>query len=1531
MRNKARLIRSYFISLLSIVLVLGIGFPNISNAANVEDTSQATAHVKSTLKPLGKLDLSDQINHLKLNGLDSLGLREVTNSETPQNYVPATDSTEPITVIVELESDPTTVYEATVPSYARSSLASHTNILRKEHSNFKSAVKSKSIAQFNREYTKVFNGYSITLPSNEVDQLLDLPGVKSIYPNDEYHALDIVQSEGFTPSMNESAPFIGADKMWDSGYTGKGVKVAVIDTGIDYNHPSLKDAFKGGYDFVDNDDDPMETLPDDTKPIKNGNSYDTSHGTHVSGTIVGQGDPAHPDAGKGWVRGVAPGADLYVYRVLGPYGSGTTEAIIAAIEKSIVDEMDVINLSLGSTLNNQYSATSKAADNASLVGVTVVLANGNDGPTAGTVGSPATSQLGISVGASSPPVHTPVFDSTQLGTIYAQHAIDAPELTPTGQDLDLVYANLGSEDDYKHLNVTGKTVLVSRGTLSFADKAINAKAAGAKALIIHNNEGGEIAAQLGGAEEDYIPTYTITQKDGLDLTDELTKGNTHVTFAMIDEQDLMGDFSSRGPSFPSYSIKPDLSAPGVGIRSSIPSYTGDYTNAYEDLQGTSMAAPHIAGAAALMLEKTAKDGLNLNPDQMKSLLANNSVPIKNRKGAPYAVNVQGAGRVSLVESSTAEAIVKVEEPLPSYLQGNANATYYTSSASFGQQRAGFHDSKLITIDNISNTEQQYDISVIYNKNGVVITPDVSTINLQQGATSNTFNLELDVSAGTPDGEYDGQVVLTQKGNGHQLRVPFAVFVGSKYDRNEITDIEFSEYIFSPNGDGNLDTTDISFAVNKPLEEFTFRVKNAETGEIVGTIYDSTSVQSTHEVNYYNFKWDGIVHDSKNNKDISLTEGFYLIVPVLLDTDTELSESMSAFFVDLSPPEIDPDSVKLTPSTVQPETGTISGYITDDLHFTFLDFLRLNKINKSLSELIAVSVVIETSEGVQQQFNGTVYEDGYFEIDVPLHEGDNTYSLYAYDSTHNGIKNPAKVIQYNFDPSSSQVNLSASKTEVTPGESFDVNVNYAVTEDVYSAAFNVTYDSKLTLKKVTSTVTNDVYTDADFSQLDITDVVGTNKKQLKYKVSLPNGGTQGSLVQLTFVGSQQGNYTTSISNVELQDINNIPIQVYGLSPVTVKVTQPSQPDPDGSGSTGNNYSPTTTPSPTPKTLKFKVGSLIESDTNGKHAAVFNVASSVITDQLKNADAKVVTLDMSDVSVDTFTIHMDGSVASQLQTAKKDLVLVGKGFEITIPYQAITNFSSKDGFNLSLSFAKADNSKSIKAPEGGTAKLTSPVLTIHETLTKLSAPIRITLNIDKTNYTDILKVGAYSLASNNIWTHLGTLNHSTSTSVQFSTTSLGSFTTAEVTKSFTDVLNHWAKHEIDILASQFLVTGKGTTNTFKPNDLVNQAELNTILDRLLSSTSTWADRIGEQGARNNLTREQAAIILANALRGDSRETVEITFKDAKNISSNALEAIAFVTSQGYLRGDTNQNFNPKGKLTRAEVAIITYRVLLSLQTE
>ena len=195
--------------------------------------------------------------------------------------------------------------------------------------------------------------------------------------------------------LDESVPFIGGDqarRFYDSKkqrITGKGVKVGVIDTGIDYTHRDLKQAYKGGKDLVDGDEDPMET--------KGTADYATFHGTHVAGII----------AANGKLKGVAPEAEIYAYRALGPGGSGDTEQVLSAIDAAIEDGVDVLNLSLGNNVNGPDLPISLALNKAVDLGIVAVTSNGNSGPDVWTVGSPGTAEKAISVGASTPPMKVP--------------------------------------------------------------------------------------------------------------------------------------------------------------------------------------------------------------------------------------------------------------------------------------------------------------------------------------------------------------------------------------------------------------------------------------------------------------------------------------------------------------------------------------------------------------------------------------------------------------------------------------------------------------------------------------------------------------------------------------------------------------------------------------------------------------------------------------------------------------------------------------------------------------------------------------------------------------------------------------------------------------------------------------------------------------------------------------------------------------------------------------------------------------------
>jgi hypothetical protein len=253
-------------------------------------------------------------------------------------------------------------------------------LVEEDHSGFQHDLDALKIkGKITTSYKQVYNGVALTLSANEVKNLLKSKAVKNVWDNQvvqiDLPSESAEQGTAGTTAYTGSAPhdLMGVDKLHKEGITGKGIKIGVLDTGIDYNHPALKDAFKVGYDFVDDDNDPMETTYEDWlksgKTENTGRPYSTDHGTHVSGIIAGQ----QKDNAKFATKGVAPDADLYVYRVLGPYSTGSEENIIEGIEESVKDKMDVINLSLGNSYNSPLSPPSVTINNAVLSGITAVL------------------------------------------------------------------------------------------------------------------------------------------------------------------------------------------------------------------------------------------------------------------------------------------------------------------------------------------------------------------------------------------------------------------------------------------------------------------------------------------------------------------------------------------------------------------------------------------------------------------------------------------------------------------------------------------------------------------------------------------------------------------------------------------------------------------------------------------------------------------------------------------------------------------------------------------------------------------------------------------------------------------------------------------------------------------------------------------------------------------------------------------------------------------------------------------------------
>ncbi|HYG59038.1 MAG TPA: S8 family serine peptidase, partial [Symbiobacteriaceae bacterium] len=492
------------------------------------------------------------------------------------------------TVFVELSALPAGDVEVTDVRTQAAAVA-------REQAEFRLAAKQAGIKLTERfAYGRLFNGFSLTVRTADLPKLARLPGVQNMFP------VMFVS----VPELESSAEMIRSPEVVADGVDGTGVKVAVIDTGVDYSHPDLGGCLgigcrvAKGYDFVGNDymgpGDPV--VPDDDPMDQNG------HGTHVAGIIGARA------AGENGVTGVAPGVTLFAYKVFGPDGPTSADIMVAAMERALADGADVVNMSIGASFQWPRYPTALAADRLVQRGVVVSVSAGNSGDSGLFAGGAP------SVGARVMAVAS--VDNTAITVLAAGLSdgsgagYDMLTFSPdaAGQTYGVAAVpNLGNSDrDYDGLDLTGKVALISRGADTFANKVARAMRFGAAAAIIHNNGPGFFRGTLGtptNRGQAWVPSVSMSGEDGGRLRAMAAKGPVSITFTADAAQvgnptgGQLSSFSSWGPS-PDLDLKPDLGAPGGFIYSTFPMAMGGYAT----LSGTSMAAPHAAGAAALMVQ-----------------------------------------------------------------------------------------------------------------------------------------------------------------------------------------------------------------------------------------------------------------------------------------------------------------------------------------------------------------------------------------------------------------------------------------------------------------------------------------------------------------------------------------------------------------------------------------------------------------------------------------------------------------------------------------------------------------------------------------------------------------------------------------------------------------------------------------------------------------------------------------------------------------------------------------------------------------
>lgn len=599
----------------------------------------------------------------------------------------------------------------------------------------KELAKYQSV-KIRRQYKYAIDGFSAVGSSRDIARL-----------KKDKNIFSVTEVKSYKAELEDSVPFIGAGEarsFFDSKnrrITGKGVVVGIIDTGVDYEHPDLQKSYRGGKDLVDGDDDPMET--------KGHPSLATSHGTHVAGIV----------AANGRMKGVAPEAEIRAYRALGPGGTGDTEQVLAAIDAAIEDKVDVMNLSLGNEVNGPDLPISLALNKAADLGIIAVTSSGNAGPDVWSVGSPGTAEKAISVGASTPPLQN-LYIEWGLGSVKKQERLMPLQGSAAWGNIfsgRLADGGVGTPEELR--GVKGHIALIKRGGDPFSVKVRNAAKAGAEGVIIYNNMEGSFTGAI--EEGAGIPAVSMSGDAGRALTQWMAHRKTVLAdFIYRKEQDLLADFSSRGPVTVTWAIKPDILAPGVAINSTIPS-------GYESMQGTSMAAPHVAGAAALILQAHP----DWSPADVKSALMSTAKPLVNEQGALYRTYEQGAGRLRIEEALRADTLLA------------------PGSLTFGmyEKSGGIEDHKrTIKIRNTAKEAKRYTFDIPRAERGLVWRVPRS-VTIGPGQTKElTVSLQAAPSR-LKKGIYDGYLTLRE--DALKLQIPF-LYVKEEPDYPRVMGFEF---------------------------------------------------------------------------------------------------------------------------------------------------------------------------------------------------------------------------------------------------------------------------------------------------------------------------------------------------------------------------------------------------------------------------------------------------------------------------------------------------------------------------------------------------------------------------------------------------------------------------------------------------------------------------------------------------------------------------------------------------------------------
>jgi len=636
-------------------------------------------------------------------------------------------------------------------------------------------------AQVQGETDAVMNAVIVRAPADHYAAIRHLPGVKKVYFSRPRRLL-----------LDQAAVLQNAQGLWSKAggqsQAGRGIKIGIIDTGIDITNPMFIDSSltpPAGFPKYDNQADQAFT---NTKVIVARNyisllanaqrvqtaTDEVGHGTFVAGCAAGK----QVTAPLATISGMAPGAFLGSYKIFGTPGTNdttTTAAILAAVNDAVNDGMNVINLSLGFL---DYVPPSEdpevtALENAVNAGVVVTISAGNEGPSSHTINSPGGAPDAITVGSVTngrtfhAALHAtaPAPIPANLSTIDYLPSGDGPPVTSNISSTGIVdVATLDGNgfgcSTLSSGSLSGRIAFIERGggaNCFFSTKVDNSAAAGAVAVIVYDNLPSGIVS-MGGLSQTTIPAVSISNADGVALKQfiDANPGSAQVAIDTgVPYWRVVSSFSSAGPG-PDFSIKPDMVAVGENVYSAAESTssTGPLYSSTKFMlaSGTSFSAPMVAGAAAGLKQMFP----SLGALAIKSLLTTTASRNLSVDGTnPPNLTKAGSGLLDMGSASAAGAVFS-----PTSL--NFGVHSYSSSLSLAAT---------LTIQNISASSDQFTLGVAPIVSGPTITfSQNGTGSLAPGATA-SIGISLQVTAPLSGG-FQGFVTIQSSSTSFVYRIPY---------------------------------------------------------------------------------------------------------------------------------------------------------------------------------------------------------------------------------------------------------------------------------------------------------------------------------------------------------------------------------------------------------------------------------------------------------------------------------------------------------------------------------------------------------------------------------------------------------------------------------------------------------------------------------------------------------------------------------------------------------------------------------------